>query len=168
MLASYDTSLPVVRAAASYVEVTMIGGRTAALRRSDVILHAAGAASGATRAMVVAEARRFLGLAYLWAGTSGLGFDCSGFMYSVFGAYGITLSRDADQQAVHGLPVARSALEPGDLVFFHDGSGGAIGHVGMYIGGGNMIDAPHTGAAIRIEAVSSFPYYAGARRYLAG
>ncbi|MGO8957352.1 MAG: NlpC/P60 family protein [Streptosporangiaceae bacterium] len=166
MLASYDTSLPVVRATSAYVEVKLIGGRNVAVRRSDVVLHSAGTAWGATPAVVVAEARNFLGLSYLWAGTSGFGFDCSGFTYSVFRAYGVTLSRDADQQAVHGTRAARSALQPGDLVFFRDSSTGPIGHVGIYVGGGNMIDAPHTGAAVRIEPVSSFPYYAGARRYL--
>jgi cell wall-associated NlpC family hydrolase len=166
MLASYDTSLPVARATSTYVEVILIGGRHVALRRSDVVLHAAGTSWGATRARVVAEARKFLGLPYLWAGTSGFGFDCSGFTYSVYAAYGVTLSRDADQQAVHGTPVARSALLPGDLVFFRSSGTGPIGHVGMYIGGGNMINAPHTGAVIRIDPVSSFANYAGARRYL--
>jgi gamma-D-glutamyl-L-lysine dipeptidyl-peptidase len=166
MLASYDTSLPVVKATATYVEVRLIGRRAVALRRADVALHAAGASWGATRARVVAEARKFLGLAYLWAGTSGFGFDCSGFTYSVYRAYGVTLSRDADQQAVHGSPVARSALKPGDLVFFRESSNGTIGHVGMYIGGGNMIDAPNTATRIRIEPIATFPFYAGARRYL--
>jgi gamma-D-glutamyl-L-lysine dipeptidyl-peptidase len=166
MLASYDTSLPVARATASYVEVKLIGGRHAAVRRSDVELHAAGTSWGATRAAVVAQARKFLGLPYLWAGMSGFGFDCSGFTYSAYRAYGLTLSRDADQQAVHGSAVARGALLPGDLVFFRESASGMIGHVGMYVGNGNMIDAPNTNAVIRIEPVSSFPYYAGARRYL--
>lgn len=166
MLASFGTSLPVVVATASYVEVRLIGGRAVALRRGDVALHSAGASWHATRAQVVAEARKFLGLPYLWAGVSGFGFDCSGFTYSVYRAFGLTLSRDADQQAVHGKPVARSALQPGDLVFFRDSANGIIGHVGMYVGSGNMIDAPNTRARIRIEPVASFPYYAGARRYL--
>ena len=166
MLASFDTRLPLVRATARYVEVTLIGGRKAALRRSDIVLHAAGTGWQATRARVIAEARSFLGLPYLWAGTSGLGYDCSGFTYAVYHTYGITLSRDADQQAAHGAFVLPSALKPGDLVFFRDAPAGPIGHVGMYIGAGNMIDAPHTGAAVRVEPVSSFPNYAGARRYL--
>lgn len=168
MLISYGTSLPVVHATPTYVEVKLITGRSAALRRDDVLLHPAGASWGATPATVVAEARKFLGLPYLWGGTSGFGFDCSGFAYSVFRAYGVTLSRDADQQAVHGSPVAFSALEPGDLVFFRGSSTGSIDHVGIYLGGGNMIDAPHTGAAVRIEPVSSFPFYAGGRRYVFG
>jgi gamma-D-glutamyl-L-lysine dipeptidyl-peptidase len=166
ILVSYDTSLPVVSATATYVEVNLIGGRHVAVRRGDVVLHSAGTVWGATPATIAAEARRFLGLSYLWAGTSGFGFDCSGFIYSVFRAYGVTLPRDADQQAIHGITVSPSALQPGDLVFFRENSGGPIGHVGIYLGNGNMIDAPHTGAAVRIEPVSSFPYYAGARRYL--
>lgn len=166
MLVSYGTSLPVLRSTAAYVVVTLIGGRTAAVRRTDVALHATGTSYGATRAKIVTEASAFLGLSYLWAGTSGFGFDCSGFSYAVYQRYGVTLSRDADQQAVHGVPVAAADLAPGDLVFFRGSSAGPISHVGIYVGNGNMIDAPHTGAAIRIEPVSSFPYYAGARRYL--
>jgi cell wall-associated NlpC family hydrolase len=163
---SYGTSLPVAHATNTYVEVVLLGGRHVALRRSDVVLHTAGTSWGATRARVLAEARKFLGLAYLWAGTSGFGYDCSGFTYSAYAAYGVRLARDADQQAVHGTLVARSALQPGDLVFFRSSATGPISHVGMYIGGGNMINAPHTGAVIRIDPVSSFANYAGARRYL--
>jgi gamma-D-glutamyl-L-lysine dipeptidyl-peptidase len=166
MLASYGTSLPVVTATTTYVEVRLIGGRAVAVRRGDVVVHAAGASWSPTRARVVAEARKFLGLPYLWAGVSGFGFDCSGFTYSIYRAYGLTLSRDADQQAVHGKPVTRGALEPGDLVFFRESVNGIIGHVGIYVGSGNMIDAPNTAARIRIEPIASFPHYAGARRYL--
>jgi cell wall-associated NlpC family hydrolase len=166
MQVSYDTRLPVVRSTSAYVEVKMIGGRNVAIRRSLVTLHAAGTSWGATRAKVVAQAKYFSGLQYLWAGMSGYGYDCSGFTYSVYHAYGVTLARDADQQAVHGTTVARASLLPGDLVFYRDSAGGAIGHVGMYAGGGNMVDAPQTGVAVRVEPVSSYPYYAGAKRYL--
>jgi gamma-D-glutamyl-L-lysine dipeptidyl-peptidase len=167
MLSSYDTSFPVVRAAARYVEVRLIGGRTAALQPADVVVHQAGTTWRPTSAKVLAEARRFLGLAYLWGGTSGFGLDCSGFTYSVYKAYGITLSRDADQQAVHGTAVARSSLQPGDLVFFRGSAGGQISHVGLYVGGGLMIDAPNTGSVVRTEPVW-WSSYAGARRYLSG
>jgi gamma-D-glutamyl-L-lysine dipeptidyl-peptidase len=163
---SYDTRLHVVHSTSAYIEVTMIGGRHVALRPSVVALHAAGTSWGATRAKVVAEARKFLGLQYLWAGTSGFGYDCSGFTYSVYHASGITLPRDADRQAVHGTPVARASLLPGDLVFYRGSPSGAIGHVGMYVGGGNMINAPQTGVPVRIEPVSNYSYYAGARRFL--
>ena len=168
LLVAYDSRFTLVRATASYVEVALIGGQHAALPRSDVVVHTTGTSWGITRAKVVAEAKKFLGLAYLWAGTSGFGYDCSGFTYSAYHASGLTLSRDADQQAVHGTPVARDALQPGDLVFFRGSASGPITHVGMYVGGGNMIDAPNTNAVIRIEPVSGFGIYAGARRYLSG
>jgi cell wall-associated NlpC family hydrolase len=166
MQVSYDTRLPVVSSTAAYVVVSLIGGQRAALRPSDVVLHTWGTVWGVSQAKLAAEARKFTGLQYLWAGTSGYGYDCSGFIYSVYHAYGRTLSRDADQQAVHGTPVARASLLPADLVFYRGSASGTIGHVGMYIGNGNMIDSPQTGVAVRIEPVSSYPYYAGARRYV--
>jgi hypothetical protein len=166
MQVSYDTRLPVVSSTATYVVVSLIGGQQAAVRPSDVVLHTWGMVWGVSQAKLVAEAGKFVGLQYLWAGTSGYGYDCSGFTYSVYHAYGRTLSRDADQQAVHGTAVARASLLPADLVFYRDGASGPIGHVGLYIGNGNMIDSPRTGVAIRIEPVSSYPYYADARRYV--
>jgi hypothetical protein len=166
MQVSYDTRLPVVRSTPAYAVVSLIGGRHVAVRSGDVILHTWGTAWGISRAKVIAEARKFTGLPYLWAGTSGSGYDCSGFTYSLYHAYGRTLSRDAGQQAVHGTAVTRAPLLPGDLVFYRDSASGPIGHVGLYIGNGNMIDSPQTGVAVRIEPVSAYPYYAGARRYL--
>jgi gamma-D-glutamyl-L-lysine dipeptidyl-peptidase len=164
---SYGTVLPVVEATPGYVVVKLIGGREVAVRPGYVVLHAPGQAWGATGAKLVAEARKFLGLQYLWAGTSGFGFDCSGFTRTIYAGLGTQLPRDADRQAVHGTPVASGSLQPGDLVFFRSGASGPIIHVGMYVGGGNMIDAPHTGAPVRIEPVRTFGNYAGARRYLA-
>jgi cell wall-associated NlpC family hydrolase len=170
MQVPHGTRLPVVNATpgATYVVVTMLDGRKLALSRQVLSLHTEGTTWGATRAKVVAEAKKFLGLSYLWAGTSGFGFDCSGFTYAVYRTFGISLPRDADRQAVHGTPVSPAGLLPGDLVFFRSGGSGPIIHVGMYVGGGNMIDAPHTGAGVRIESVWSFGNYAGARRYLPG
>lgn len=168
MEVSYGTTLPVVTSTSSYVVVKLIGGRQVAISRGKVVLHKAGASWDATGAKLVAEAKKFLGLQYLWAGTSGFGFDCSGFTHTLYAAFGITLPRDADRQAVRGQPVAADALKAGDLVFFRSGTSGPIIHVGMYVGDGNMIDAPHTGAPVRIESVWSFGTYAGARRYLPG
>lgn len=166
MQVSNATMLPVIQATSAYVTVTLLGGQQVALRPSDVAVFTAGQSWGATRNRVVDQAETFLGLQYLWAGTSGFGYDCSGFTYSVYRDYGIGLARDADQQAVHGTPVAQSALRPGDLVFYRASPSGPIGHVAMYIGSGNIIDAPQTGQPVKIEPLSSHSYYAGARSYL--
>jgi gamma-D-glutamyl-L-lysine dipeptidyl-peptidase len=163
---SYGTRLPAVRIAPAYVTVKLIGGRQVALPRSTVKLHAAGTSWGATRAKIVADARQFRGLDYLWAGTSGFGYDCSGFTYSVYRNFGITLPRDADRQYAHGKPVPPGSLRPADLVFYRSSPGGPVGHVGMYIGNGKIIDAPRTGQPVKIEQLSSHSNYAGARRYL--
>jgi cell wall-associated NlpC family hydrolase len=165
---SFATRLPVVGRSAGYdLVATPTGGRMAIRTSSIAEYPSALAIPHPTGAQLVATARSFMGLPYLWGGTSGFGFDCSGFTWAVFRRFGIGLSRDADRQAVHGAPVARSALQPGDLVFFAGPGGvGTIHHVGIYAGAGQMIDAPHTGAAIRIVSLAAFgSEYAGARRY---
>jgi cell wall-associated NlpC family hydrolase len=122
-----------------------------------------------TGSQVVTEAERFVGLPYLWAGTSGYGFDCSGLTYMIYRQFGITLARDAADQARAGRPVSQRDLAPGDLVFFAFGGGG-IDHVGVYAGFGLMIDAPETGRSVEVVPLSAPGLeagYAGARRYLA-
>lgn len=161
MQVSNATMLSVVEATSAYVTVRLLGGQQVAVRPGDVAVFATGQPWGATRSRVVNEAKAFLGLQYLWAGTSGFGYDCSGFTYSVYRDFGIRLPRDADQQARYGAPVALSALRPGDLVFYQEGR--STGHVGMYVGGGNIIDAPRTSQPVKIEPLSSPSY---ARRYL--
>ncbi len=165
---SYGTRLPVVSVTAGAVEVARPGGGSAWLRRAAVALHDDGAAWPAlSGARLVAEARRFLGLPYLWAGTSGFGYDCSGFTHSVYKALGTTIPRDADDQMTVGRRVARrGALRPGDLVFFRNAAG-LVHHVGMYVGDGRMIHAPSTGSAVSIVSLGSQPYageFAGGRR----
>ena len=157
MEVSFDTSFPVVAASPRSVEIALIGGRHAALRRGDVVVRGNGTTIALTPAMLVATARRFLGLQYLWAGTSGFGFDCSGFTFAIFRQYGVALARDADQQAVHGIAVASAALEPGDLVFFRASVHGPVTHVAMYVGSGEVIEAPGTGLPVRLALLSFGP-----------
>ena len=112
------------------------------------------AATGVTGTAVVSDAEQYLGVPYVWGGTSPVsGFDCSGFVQHVYGDLGISLPRTSQEQSTVGTPVADLAdAQPGDLVFFEPGSSGP-GHVGIYLGNGQMIDAPHTGTDVRIEPV---------------
>jgi len=111
-----------------------------------------------TGADVVRTARAFLGVRYLWGGTSPYGFDCSGLAWSAYRARGVTIPRDAQDQARDGRRVARPA--PGDLVFWGDGRT----HVAIYAGRGRMIEAPDSSAAGR--EVPLRPGGVEARRYL--
>ena len=114
---------------------------------------------------LVASAKKYLGVPYVWGGTSPKGFDCSGLMQYVCRQNGISLPRVAASQRNAGKYVSRANLQPGDLVFF--GKGGRITHVGMYVGNGNMIHAPQTGDVVKISSINSsyrVASYAGAVR----
>jgi cell wall-associated NlpC family hydrolase len=123
-----------------------------------------------TQADIVNNAKKFLGLPYLWAGTSAYGFDCSGIIYAVYKNYGMLIPRDSFYQATKGTFVSKQNLQPGDLVFFaYNGGRGKVYHVGIYIGSGKMIHAPNSSSNVRIEALNAGVYktnYSGARRYI--
>jgi cell wall-associated NlpC family hydrolase len=105
-------------------------------------------------------ALRYLGVPYLWGGESPKGFDCSGLVAYVYAQLGITLPHYAAAQYQLGVAVPRDLLQPGDLVFF-DG----LDHVGIYIGGGQFVHAPHTGDVVKITTLAAYGgSYVGARR----
>ncbi len=111
---------------------------------------------------VVGIAMRYLGVPYSWGGSSPSGFDCSGLVMYVYAQVGVSLPHYTGAQWSYGVPVSRSDLQPGDLVFF-DG----LGHVGIYIGGGQFVHAPQTGDVVKISSLSEGWYaatYDGARR----
>jgi cell wall-associated NlpC family hydrolase len=103
---------------------------------------------------------KYLGIPYAWGGASPAGFDCSGLVMYVYAQLGILLPHYAAAQYGFGSAVSRDQLQPGDLVFF-DG----LSHVGIYIGGGQMVHAPQTGDVVKISSLSDFGAgYVGARR----
>ena len=118
---------------------------------------------------VVSIAMQYLGIPYKWGGSSPTtGFDCSGLVQYVFAQVGIALPHYTVSQWNYAgaVPVPKNQLQPGDLVFFN-----GLDHVGIYLGYGDFIDAPHTGASVEIDSLSE-PWfksrYDGARRILGG
>lgn len=118
--------------------------------------------SSASGQAVLDYAYRFLGTPYVWGGTTPSGFDCSGFTQYVYRHFGVNLPRVSRAQGSYGTKISYSNLQAGDLVFF--GSGG-ISHVGIYIGGGNMIHSPRPGKSVEISTMR-YHNFITARRVL--
>jgi cell wall-associated NlpC family hydrolase len=110
---------------------------------------------------VVGIAMQYLGIPYVYGGASPSGFDCSGFVMYVFAQVGVSLPHNAAAQYGYGMPVSFDQLQAGDLVFFN-----GLGHVGIYIGGGQMIHSPHTGDVVKISSLTGWysSTFVGARR----
>ncbi len=111
------------------------------------------AVSGAA-GVAVRYAYGALGVPYVWAGESMSGFDCSGLVKAAWGAAGKSLPHNAAMQWNVVAHISRSSIAPGDLVFSN-----SLGHVGIYVGNNQMIDAPHAGAVVRITSVDIMPPY---------
>ena len=116
---------------------------------------------------VIQFSMRYLGVPYVFGGTTADGFDCSGFTRHVYRTVGVALPRTADDQFEVGRAVSLSRLQPGDMVFFTTYASGAS-HSGIYIGDGNFISAT-TSRGVAIDRLNSSywgPRYVGARRVL--
>ncbi|QQE79924.1 C40 family peptidase [Alicyclobacillus sp. SO9] len=137
----------------------------AKMKSKSYLTQAKQSLGNANTSALISFAERFEGRPYVWGGTSPYpGFDCSGFTQYVYGHFGINLPRTSGAQFGVGLPVSRNNLKPGDLVFFSTYAPGAS-HVGIYIGGDQMIDSEDSG--LMVTNLFSNPYwsarYIGAR-----
>jgi len=166
---SFNTRLPILSADQIGVAVGIPGGGDGLLSTGDFEILAADAPPP-TGEQVVRTAELFSGVDYLWGGTSGPAWDCSGLTSAVYAVHGIAIPRDAHDQAAVGAPVDRGDLRPGDLLFYATGaSRESIHHVAMYVGDGRMIQAPATGRVVEtvsIDDPARGGQYWGARRYL--
>ncbi|MEH7549014.1 C40 family peptidase, partial [Neobacillus vireti] len=121
---------------------------------------AAPPANSGSASAIIAYAKQFLGVPYVWGGSTPSGFDCSGFTSYVFrNAAGINLPRVSRDQQNVGTRISPSQVQPGDLVF----RGNPAYHVGIYIGGGQYIHAPQTGDVVKIAAYDPSKFSSAAR-----
>jgi cell wall-associated NlpC family hydrolase len=157
---SYATRLPFVRREGDDLVVRAADGRAMHVAASKAQVQVGHPRP--TGARIVAEARRFLGVHYLWGGLSAWGYDCSGIVWAAYRRFGVTIPRDADPQFRAGRPVPPNALRPGDLLFY--GTQSYVHHVAIYAGGGRMLEAPDSAHRVRIVPVR-WRGFAGARRF---
>ncbi len=120
---------------------------------------------------VIEIAKQYLGVPYVYGGTSPNGFDCSGFVKYVYKQLGYDLYRVAADQMKNGVAISKENLAPGDLIGFYSSPGGGyIGHIGIYVGEDMMIHAPRTGDVVKFTSIADDTYhgkrFAGARRII--
>lgn len=160
------TEIPYENEASGNKPLFFTGGKSTGVTPSAAALN--GTASGSNlRDKIVSTARQYIGVPYLWGGTTPSGFDCSGFVQYVYNRNGITLPRTTKQQWTTGIGISKSSLQAGDLVFFQTDSSG-VSHVGIYIGNNQFIHSSSSKGVI-ISSLSSTYWanaYLGARRVL--
>jgi cell wall-associated NlpC family hydrolase len=121
------------------------------------------------RVNLVETSRTYLGVPYLWGGTTARGFDCSGLAMAVYRLNGLQLPRTSREQYEAGTPVPLNRIRPGDLLFFAPGGRGAVSHVAIYAGNDTFIHAPGRGRRISLEQLGAGTFrdtFVGARTYL--
>lgn len=122
-------------------------------RRTSTPAAAAVSSGVVSGSSVLAVAARYVGIPYLYGGTTPSGFDCSGFTGYVYRQLGVSLPRTANEQMLATRQIPRSQARPGDLVFFV--SGGRAYHNGLYAGGNMMYDSPRTGKTLQKREIWS-------------
>ena len=160
VLASVQADIKAILAAQARAEAAAARRRAAALGRRSGFDPGGNPPSSSKAAAAVWWAEKEIGRPYRWGAAGPSSFDCSGLMVWAYKHVGIHLPHYSGAQINVGSRVGRSNLEPGDLVFF----GHPIHHVGMYVGGGDFVEAPYTGANVRISSLAGRWDYAGACR----
>jgi cell wall-associated NlpC family hydrolase len=158
---SFATKLPLVRSTGEDVTVATPDGGEGVLPRGAVRLVGA-RPQRPSGSQIVAAARVFLGVRYLWGGLSAFGFDCSGIVWAAYRSYGVTVPRDADPQFRAARPVDPKKLRVGDLLFY--GTQRYVHHVAIYAGGGQMLEAPDSAHRVWVVPVR-WGDFAGAGRF---
>lgn len=171
----YGTEVDVDRIGEEWVHIIVDDGRVGyvSVEYLDIVVgdRASDLVVSSNSNAVVAYAEQFLGTPYVWGGTNlNSGVDCSGFVYSVYKNFGVSLNRSSYDMVKNGVEVPYGQLAAGDLVFFNAGGSSGISHVGMYMGDGNYIHSTDSGPnAVTITSLSS-PYsaktYVTARRVM--
>jgi cell wall-associated NlpC family hydrolase len=140
--------------------VDSVAGQVQKIRAEAPRLSRGSSGAPASSNSIIAYASTFQGVPYVYGGNGPSSFDCAGFTCYVFAHFGISLPRVASDQQNVGIYVSTDQLQPGDLVFF----GSPAHHVGIYVGDGCMIHAPHTGDVVKISPLHSD--FSGGRRVL--
>ena len=146
-----------------------VGGKSTGIVPSASALNgSSGTNTGSVRQQVIATSKQYIGVPYVWGGSTPSGFDCSGLVQYVFNLHGITLPRTTKQQWTIGIEISKSALQPGDLVFFANTYTSGISHVGIYVGDNQFIHASSSKGVIISSLSNSYwaSHYYGARQIL--
>ena len=160
------TEIPYENQASNKTPKFFVDGKSTGVTPSAAALKGSTASLSEVRQRIVSNAKKYLGTPYVWGGTTPNGFDCSGFTQYVMKAVGVSIPRTTTEQYKVGTYVAKSALQPGDLVFLQNTYRSGISHVGIYIGGGKMIHASSSKGVVTSDLSGSYyvQHYYGARR----
>lgn len=158
------TEIPYENNASHKEPIFFVNGQSTGVTPSASAL--SGNSTSSIQQQIVADAKKLLGTPYVWGGSTPKGFDCSGFVQYVMNMNGISLPRTTTEQYTVGTYVAKSDLQPGDLVFLQNTYRAGISHVGIYVGDGKMIHASSSKGVVTSSLSTSYytQHYYGARR----